>query len=184
MRDYELRDQAQSRTHGSIENTTWCQRWDCSSIQLTERLISKKERRQREKSSRSSEHMVTVQYTVSPPASFNFSQPQEWPKWIRHFERFRTAAELTAKDEEAQVNMLIYTMGDKAEDILRSFKLSEADAKKYSVVKEKFEDHFIKKRNVIYERARFNSRKQEEGEPADSFITDLHGGTLRLQGST
>ena len=89
--------------------------------------------------------MATVQYTVSPPASFNFSQPQEWPKWIRHFERFRIAAELAAKDEEAQVNMLIYTMGDKAEDILRSFKLSEADAKKYSVVKEKFEDHFIKK---------------------------------------
>ena len=41
------------------------------------------------------------------------------------------------------------------------------------MVKEKFEDHFIKKRNVIYEGTRFNSRKQE-GEPVDSFITDLH----------
>ena len=78
------------------------------------------------------------------------------------------------KDEEAQVNMLIYTMGDEADDILRSFKLSDTDVKKYRVVKEKFEDHFIKKRNVIYERARFNSRKQEKGEPVDSFITDLH----------
>ena len=118
--------------------------------------------------------MATVQYPVSPPGSFNFSQPQEWPKWIRRFERFRIAAELAAKDEEAQVNMLIYTMGDEADDILRSFKLSDTDVKKYSVVKEKFEDHFIKKRNVIYERARFNSRKQEKGEPVDSFITDLH----------
>ena len=116
--------------------------------------------------------MATVQYPVSPPGSFNFSQPQEWPKWIRHFERFRTPAKLAAKDEEAQVNMLIYTMGDKADDTLRSFKLSDADAKKYSV-KEKFEDHFIKKRNVIYERARFSSCKQE-GEPVDLFITDLH----------
>ena len=118
--------------------------------------------------------MATVQYPVSPPGSFNFSQPQEWPKWIRRFERFRTAAELATKDEEAQVNMLIYTMGDEADDILRSFKLSDADAKKYSEVKAKFEEHFIKKRNVIYERAKFNSRKQEEGEPVDSFITDLH----------
>ena len=65
--------------------------------------------------------MATVQYPVSPPGSFNFSQPQEWPKWIRRFERFRIAAELVAKDEEAQVNMLIYTMGDEADDILRSF---------------------------------------------------------------
>ena len=117
---------------------------------------------------------MTVQYPVSPPESFNFSRPQEWPKWIRRFERFRSAAELEKKDEEAQVNMLIYTMGDEAEDILRSFKLSDEDAKKYSVVKAKFEHHFIKKRNVIYERAKFNSRKQEEGEPVDLFITDLY----------
>ena len=41
-------------------------------------------------------------------------------------------------------------MGDKADDILRSFKLSDEDAKKYSMVKAKFEDHFIKKRNMIY----------------------------------
>ena len=27
---------------------------------------------------------------------------------------------------------------------------------------------------MIYERARFNSHKQEKGEPVDSFITDLH----------
>ena len=92
---------------------------------------------------------------------------------IRHFGRFRIAAERIAKDEEVQVNMLIYTMGDEADDILRLFKLSDVDAKKYSVVREKFEDHFIKKRNVIYERGRFNSRKQEKGEPVDSFITDL-----------
>ena len=70
--------------------------------------------------------------------------------------------------------MLIYTMGDETDDILRSFNLSDANVKKYSVVKGKFEDHFIKKRNVIYERAKFNSHKQEEGKPVDSFITDLY----------
>ena len=92
------------------------------------------------------EHMTTVQYPVSPSASFNFSQPQEWPKWIRRFERLRTAAQLVTKDEAAQVNMLIYTMGDEADDSLRSFKLTDADSKKYSEVKAKFEEHFIKKR--------------------------------------
>ena len=40
-------------------------------------------------------HMMTV---LSPPESFNFSRPQEWPKWIRRFERFRIAAELAKKD--------------------------------------------------------------------------------------
>ena len=49
-------------------------------------------------------------------------------------------------------------MGDKADDILRSFKLSEADAKVYSEVKSKFERHFVKRRNVIFERAKFKTR--------------------------
>ena len=65
-------------------------------------------------------------------------------------------------------------MGDKADDILQSFNLSEEDAKKYKTVKEKFEKHFVKRRNTIYERAKFNQRKQEEKEPADEFITDLY----------
>ena len=79
-------------------------------------------------------------------------------------------------------------MGDEADDILLSFNLSEEDLKRYEVVKSKFENHFITKRNVIYERAKFNIRVQNESEPVESFITDLHClaehcqfGTLRDQ---
>ena len=39
-------------------------------------------------------------------------------------------------------------MGDEADDILRSFRLSDEDKKKYAVVKEKFEVHFIKSKNL------------------------------------
>ena len=51
-------------------------------------------------------------------------------------------------------------MGDEADNILRSFQLSEAVKKIYTVVKKKFDDHFVKKRNIIFERAKFN-RNQE-----------------------
>ena len=43
------------------------------------------------------------------------------------------------------------------------------------LVWERFENHFIVKRNVIFERAKFNSRNQRAGESVDSFITDLYG---------
>jgi predicted aspartyl protease len=66
-------------------------------------------------------------------------------------------------------------MGDKADDILRSFGLSADDAKKYDVVKGKFDSHFIKRRNVIYERARFYQRRKEAGETVDCFVTALYG---------
>ena len=115
--------------------------------------------------------MATFQ--VSPPEKFTF-KPEEWSKWIRRFERFRLASELNKKDEESQVNALIYSMGDEADDILQSFGMSENVKKKYSAVKQKFEEHFIIKRNKIFERARFNMRVQCEGEPVDNFITDLY----------
>ena len=39
---------------------------------------------------------------------------------------------------------------------------------------EKFEAHFVKNRNVIFERAKFNQRRQEEGKPVNDFVTSLY----------
>ena len=85
----------------------------------------------------------------------------------------KLASGLKEKEEEAQISALIYMMGDKAEDILRSFGLKDEDKKKYKVVRDRYDACFVKKRNVIYERAKFNLRKQEDGEPVDNFVTSL-----------
>ena len=45
---------------------------------------------------------------------------------------------------------------------------------RYDVVKNRFENHFIAQGNVIYERTKFNVRIQNDGEPVEAFITDLH----------
>ena len=63
-------------------------------------------------------------------------------------------------------------MGGEAEDIMSSFAFAEAtDAMKYDVVKAKFDKHFVAKKNVIYERAKFNQRVQGPDEPVENFIT-------------
>ena len=41
-------------------------------------------------------------------------------------------------------------------------------------MKGKFEAHFVVKRNVIFERDKFNLRSQQDGESVDNFITDLY----------
>ena len=41
-------------------------------------------------------------------------------------------------------------------------------------MRDRYEAYFVKKRNVIYERAKFNLRKQEDGEPVDDFVTSLY----------
>jgi len=100
-----------------VLNTTWCQRWDAK---------------------RNSESEI-ASYQIAPPETFNFARPEEWPKLIRRFERFRQASDLSSKPEESQVNTLIYSMGDQADDILRSFALSEEDQKKYGTVRDRLE---------------------------------------------
>ena len=88
-------------------------------------------------------------FRVQLPEKFDFSRQEEWPKWSRRFKRFRQASGL-AKEEESQINTLIYAMGDQADDILNSFKLSTTQLKQYHTVKTKFDEHFVVRRNVIF----------------------------------
>lgn len=99
-------------------------------------------------------------------------KPDDWPKCIQRFERFRKAAGLDEQRGENLVNTLIYAMDDQADDILVFFKLTAEQEKVYEQVKEKFENYFIVKRNIIFEQAKFYSRKQQLGEPENNFITD------------
>lgn len=74
--------------------------------------------------------MMDSLFSINPPESFDFSDFPSWPNWIRRFDRFIVAAGLDKKDEEYQVNSLVYTMGDKDDDILATLSLSEEDKKK------------------------------------------------------
>ena len=76
--------------------------------------------------------------------------------------------------EMSHISRLIYSMEDQAEDILRSFSLTEDQRGKYDVVKEKLEKHFLKCRNVIFEHAKSNCCVRGRDETCDSFITSLY----------
>ena len=108
---------------------------------------------------------------IQRPEKFSF-KPEDWQRWIRRFVRFRIASELYKASEENQVSTLIYTMGVEGDDIVQSLGISDEEQKKYDVVGQKFQDYFIIKWNVIFERAKFNLRSQQENEPVEAFITD------------
>ena len=61
---------------------------------------------------------------------------------------------------------------------MHSLNLSEDERKAYAVVKGKFDSHFIKRRNIIFERAKFNLRRQKEGEPVYSLAEHCGFGAL------
>lgn len=113
-------------------------------------------------------------FQISPPSEFDFSRPEEWPLWLSRFERFRHASGLDKQSEEKQVNTLLYAMGPEAESIVRCRDLTKDQLKVFAMVKTELTNHFIPKRNLIFERARFHKRVQESGESVDSFIKALY----------
>ena len=62
-------------------------------------------------------------------------------------------------------------MGENADSILASTKIGGEDRKKYNKVVEKFDEFFKVRRNVIFERAKFN---HWSGESIEQFITELY----------
>jgi hypothetical protein len=84
------------------------------------------------------------------------------------------ATAFNQKSQPIQISTLVYSTGDKAEEIFSSIPMSEDASKDYATVVRKLETYFVKKRNVIFERAKFNQRPHEEGECVDTFITDLY----------
>ena len=111
---------------------------------------------------------------LDPPEKLDFTKPQEWLEWKQRFERFRCATKLSEEDEVLQINALIYTMGKEAEHIFKAFTFTSGDEKKFAKVIEKFDEHFVPKRNVIHERACFHRRVQKEGETVEAFVRNLY----------
>ena len=81
---------------------------------------------------------------------------------------------LNADPELKQVSTFLYCMGEEAEVVLASTNITVEERKAYATVCQKFDEFFQVRRNVIFERARFNRRNQLEGEPAEKYIMELY----------
>ena len=78
---------------------------------------------------------MAATFVVATLEPFCISRHEEWVKWIRNFEQFKIASGLVSRDEEIQVNTIIYEMGGQAGDILHLFTVCEANQKKNALVK-------------------------------------------------
>ncbi|KAK0135441.1 hypothetical protein N1851_028708 [Merluccius polli] len=63
---------------------------------------------------------------LAPPGKFDFTNANEWPRWLKRFERYRIVSGLNKQSQEFQVNAFMYAAGDNAEDILNVLPLTDA----------------------------------------------------------
>ena len=115
-----------------------------------------------------------AQIRLQPPDPFNFHNPDDWSRWQRRFEQFRVASALTEDEQKKQVSTLLYCLGEEAEGVLASTNITAEQCEVYDTVVAKFDGFFKVRRNVIFERARFNRRHQLDGESAEQYIMELY----------
>ena len=115
-----------------------------------------------------------AEISLQPPNPFNFKIPDEWPWWRPHFEQFRITSGLQNASASKEVNTLLYCLGEEAESMLKSTNITEEETKSYETVFEKFDSFFQVRRNVIFERARFNRQWQLPGELVEQYIVELY----------
>ena len=112
--------------------------------------------------------------SLQPPPPFHFKSSDGWTRWRSRFEQFRCASGLDGEPTAKQVSTLLYCLGEEADSVLTSVHATAADRKDYQKTLKLFDDYFQVRRNIIFERARFNRSDQLPGESSEQYIMELY----------
>ena len=107
-----------------------------------------------------------------PPNPLNFVEPN-WPKWKSQYETFRLLTKLGEESGEVQVASIKYCMGPEAEEVMKTFGLSETQSKDYKVVVGKFDSYFTPRKNLLRLRRTFYKRIQRPQEDTEAYLRAL-----------
>ncbi|XP_055861369.1 uncharacterized protein LOC106067741 [Biomphalaria glabrata] len=105
------------------------------------------------------------------PLSLDGNLSERWKKWRQSFELFMVATEKNTKPEPVKKALLLHLIGEPARDIYNTFQVCEDET--VDKVIERFQNHFLPKSNTVYDRFKFFSRKQKDGETFEQYYTEL-----------
>ncbi|XP_044750579.1 uncharacterized protein LOC123310930 [Coccinella septempunctata] len=113
-------------------------------------------------------------YRGLPPMDFSGNISENWKIWRQKFENYLVATEVGKKDEKIQIAQLLHYIGEEGFVIYNTFTFDDEDEKnKIKTILNKFECHFLPKKNLSFERYRFFTRKQLTNEKIEQYATDL-----------
>jgi len=113
---------------------------------------------------------------LSPPEALNFdgNTADNWRRWKQRFEIFSLASGLSGKDAKIQAATFLHVAGTEALKIYNTFTWdSDKDKGKVDKITKKFDEYCNPRKNVTWERHKFNTRNQQVGESIDQYVTDL-----------
>ncbi|XP_044752905.1 uncharacterized protein LOC123312508 [Coccinella septempunctata] len=111
-------------------------------------------------------------FRIPPAMEFSGNMGQNWATWIQKFELYMLAAVDTNASEEKKVAIFLNLIGDAGLEIFNTLKLKISSAK-LEDVKAAFKKYCEPKKNVVFDRFKFLSCTQKDGQSITSFITEI-----------
>lgn len=93
--------------------------------------------------------------------------------FLRSFEIYLKATGLEEKPNETKVAILLNIAGDEAQKKFLTFNLTEEQRKSYVEVVQAFKNYCKPMKNETYDRYKFFTRTQQEGETFEHFLTEI-----------
>ena len=97
-----------------------------------------------------------------------------WKTWKKAWKRFEVATGVYRQDGVVRVSTLLSIIGEDGVKTFDTFTWDEDESEdNIEHVLKKFDEYCEPRTQVIYERYRFNNRKQEQGENVSTYLTEL-----------
>ncbi|CAC5395999.1 unnamed protein product [Mytilus coruscus] len=98
---------------------------------------------------------------------------ENWRKWKQKFQFYLDATEFNEKAEKLQCSLLLHCIGEDAVEVFNTFNFLEDEKDQIAPLQLKFEQFCNPIKNQTYERYKFHTCSQSEGENLyDSFVRD------------
>ncbi|CAC5389777.1 unnamed protein product [Mytilus coruscus] len=112
---------------------------------------------------------------LKPPIALSIegNVSENWRKWKQKFQFYLDATEFNEKAEKLQCSLLLHCIGEDAVEVFNTFNFVEDEKDKIAPLLLKFEQFCNPIKNQTYERYKFHTCSQSEGENIDHYATEL-----------
>ena len=120
--------------------------------------------------------MASNALPVPPPLEIHDSNAADkWRKFLAAWENYALATELGGKPQPVQVATLLTVIGEDGREVYSTFRdwAQDGDDRRILPVLRKFAEYCQPRKNVLFERYKFNKRTQESGESYEQYKTTL-----------
>ncbi|GFT64887.1 transposon Tf2-9 polyprotein [Nephila pilipes] len=114
-------------------------------------------------------------FRPSAPLQFSLGHVKEkWRKWRQVLENYLLDTEKDKRADKIKIAILLNLLVSEGLEMFITFKFKSPEFKtNYSEVLQNFEDYCSPRQNVVYERYKFFSCVQLQGQSIESYVTHL-----------